>query len=845
MHASLVRLFLVHPLARWAAALAVALPWLAWAPPAEGAHAGTPPTGELAPVAAALADAGIDFTVDDTDDELLLVGRPTELFEDDDGANYLVMAISIERQGAVRWLKVEAPAVFNLDAEEHASAAMRALLTAPSRMRSRAGFSYDDRTGTVSLLHEVPLEGESLPSDLLAAIIDDMVSAADAAQGVVRRTLRTGVVGWPTYEHGPEEGQGSFRIPGEPGRKDVVVKWAVHEDPVVHASTIISAGQFIRSYLEASEDGRERIIRECLGELGEPATKFGNRKFKNGMARLGTSYPPFAVRFFGSPGRTVAVTVTVPGLLRVPATVTGLLDEFGYVDLRPMPEWDMDAVRSLEDARDFAVSLELKCGDEVQRATSSIRVLPAGVSDLRLPAEIPVAAMVDETHPWIADLVREASDVGVATSISNGRIESLRAVIPDILAVWTALRNRDIRFSSIGHASEEESRSQRVRRVHETIRDRGANCADSTVLLASILRALGHNVHLAGTKDHALLGIYFEKNDPSPWLFIETTVLTQTAPIVECTYLDWIEGSIPERFRGEAWKSFEHACEAGADYVNQHMEIGDISFASIQSLRSLGVRSVTTRKASVGAIPPPPDAGVVEAWRRDVDQRFRALAEEAFDPWMSHLPAQPVQGYRSIDAIEADLRAINREPEAFARILESVDGETPECGALRVLGRVYRALSDAERVLVERLEDVSLRDPTIHGLPAGELRPSRSLTEAGAMRLTVIGVMGNPALHLPLVGTPTDGGTGPGATVRIDGERLCRYQGEFVGRELALLREVSRGMTWSEDELATVRACALAAAADPTVRTVAEFRNRVVRGTRCFTPKGDTQPIDS
>ena len=96
------------------------------------------------------------------------------------------------------------------------------------------------------------------------------------------------------------------------------------------------------------------------------------------------------------------------------------------------------------------------------------------------------------------------------------------------------------------------------------------------------------------------------------------------------------------------------------------------------------------------------------------------------------------------------------------------------------------------------------------------------------MRLTVTGVMGNPAFHLPLVRTSSDGGAG--ASVRIDGERICRYQGEFVGRELALLRKMSRGMVWSEDELAVVSACALAAATDPTVQTVTEFRERVVRG---------------
>jgi hypothetical protein len=827
-HLSVPRLFLVPPLARWTIALAVALSWLAWAPRAEGAHADHPTSGDLAPLAQALGDAGIDFTVGDAGDEELLVGRPTELFEDEDGDNHLAMTISIERQDGIRWLRVEAPAVFDLDAEEHASAAMRALLMAPSRMRSRASFSYDDRTGTVSLVHEVPLHGESLPSDQLAAIIDDMVSAADAAQVVVRRALRTGLVGWPTYAHGPEKGQGSFRMPSESGRKEAVVEWAVHEDPVVHASTTISAGQFIRSYLEASEDDREGMIRACIGDFGQPATKIGTRKFKDCMARLSLAYPPFAVRFFGSPGWEVAVTVKVPGLLRAPATMTGRLDEFGYLDLRPMPEWDMDAVRSLEDARDFAVTFELKCGDQVQEAAASIRVLPPGISDLRLPAEIPIASMVDETHPWIPDLVREASEAGVAVSLSGTRNDSSRTVIPEILAVWTALRNRDIRYSCTGFATEEEPNSQRIRRVHEVIRERGANCADSTVLLASILRALGHDVHLAGTGDHALLGIFFEKADPNPWLFIETTLLMQPGPVEECNYLDWIEGSIPERFRGDAWRDFERACEAGADFVNRRLEVGDVSFVSIATLRGLGVRPVTTRRASIGAIPAPPDVRDVEARRRDGERRLRVSAEEAGEAWVERLPEQPVQGYPSVDAVEADVRAINRDPAAFARILEAIEGDAPDCRALRVLGRVYRAMSDAERVLVGRLEGVSLRAPTIHGMPSGEIRPSRSLTETGSMRLTVTGVMGNPAFHLPLVRTSSDGGAG--ASIRIDGERICRYQGEFVGRELALLRRMSRGMAWSEDELAIVSACALAAATDPTVQTVAEFRERVVRG---------------
>ena len=250
----LARFVRAHPLARWWAALVAALPWLAWASLGTGAHAGPPPSADLAPIADALGAAGIGIRAEWPEGEVLTFVRPTTRYRDRQGDAEVLMTARILRRKGIRWLEIEAPSVFDLDAEEHAAAAMRALLAAPTRMTSMPTFSYDEDDGTVSTFRLIPLQGESLPSDQLATVVEGMVDSVDGAYAVVERVLRTGVVEWPLHGNGPTKGQVAFEITVSDQGASQSVSWAIHEPPAVHASAVISAGAFMRSYLDADDD---------------------------------------------------------------------------------------------------------------------------------------------------------------------------------------------------------------------------------------------------------------------------------------------------------------------------------------------------------------------------------------------------------------------------------------------------------------------------------------------------------------------------------------------------------------------------------------------------------------
>lgn len=656
----LARLVRAHPRARWRAALVAALPWLAWASLGTGAHAGPPPSADLAPIADALGAAGIGIRAEWPEGEVLTFVRPTTRYRDRQGDPEVLMTARILRRKGIRWLEIEAPSVFDLDAEEHAAAAMRALLAAPTRMTSMPTFSYDEDDGTVSAFRLIPLQGESLPSDQLATVVEGMVDSVDGAYAVVERVLRTGVVEWPLHGNGPTKGQGAFEVTVSDQGASQSVSWAIHEPPAVHASAVISAGAFMRSYLDADDDRRDRIAGKFVEDFGPAVRKVGARRIRNGLKRFAEAYPPFAVRFFGSPGPEVTVTVTAPGLLRVPATGSATLDEFSFVDVRPVPEWDVDALRAIHEPREFEVQYRVCCRHECETVTRSVRVLPGGIADLSFPGELALAGFVDETHPWIPQLVREAAELDIAPGISHTGNESLEDVIPEIFAVWTALRNRDLRFTSMAEATEVEGASQRVRRVHEAIGERGANCADGTVLLASILRSIGHDVHVVTTPGHALVGLYFDTAEPANWLFIETTLLGGTPPPSPSTYLDWAEAGIPERFLGEAWGNFELACAVGNETVQEQMRQGNVVLASVGTLRSMGIRPITSPRDTVGTIPTLPDQQALAARRAEAWERRNMRVREAADDSTERLPAHPVDGREVRGPVPDSCRARNQ-----------------------------------------------------------------------------------------------------------------------------------------------------------------------------------------
>ncbi|MBW8884109.1 MAG: hypothetical protein JF612_04870, partial [Planctomycetia bacterium] len=141
------------------------------------------------------------------------------------------------------------------------------------------------------------------------------------------------------------------------------------------------------------------------------------------------------------------------------------------------------------------------------------------------------AAYVNEQHPFADKFLREALDRGAVDSFTGYQADNPAEVYRQVFALWDALTARDVRYSDITTTAGESEvvYSQHVRLLDESVNNAQANCADGSVLLASLLRKIGIEAYLVMIPGHCYLA--FSLDDQGEKLAgLETTLLQSAAP---------------------------------------------------------------------------------------------------------------------------------------------------------------------------------------------------------------------------------------------------------------------------------------------------------------------------
>jgi len=141
------------------------------------------------------------------------------------------------------------------------------------------------------------------------------------------------------------------------------------------------------------------------------------------------------------------------------------------------------------------------------------------------------AAYVNEQHPFVDKLLREALDRGAVDSFTGYQSGDAGEVYRQVFAVWDALSARDVRYSDItATAAESESvYCQHVRLLDETINNNQANCVDGSVLFASVLRKVGIEAYLVMVPRHCYLAFALDEKGEKI-VALETTLMQSAAP---------------------------------------------------------------------------------------------------------------------------------------------------------------------------------------------------------------------------------------------------------------------------------------------------------------------------
>jgi len=137
------------------------------------------------------------------------------------------------------------------------------------------------------------------------------------------------------------------------------------------------------------------------------------------------------------------------------------------------------------------------------------------------------AAYVNEGDPIVDEILSEALKKGYVDAFI-GYQGSEDDVVTQVNAIWAVLKDRGMKYSSITTTSVESHTvaAQHVRLVGDSTRGAQANCADGSVLLASIFRKIGLDAYLILLPGHMMVGVSNSQAEDAPVLPIETTMLS-------------------------------------------------------------------------------------------------------------------------------------------------------------------------------------------------------------------------------------------------------------------------------------------------------------------------------
>lgn len=277
----------------------------------------------------------------------------------------------------------------------------------------------------------------------------------------------------------------------------------------------------------------------------------------------------------------IKVTITCDDVMEE-SQFSGKLSEKGKeYHVYPKIKYRFTKLAEVTQATPVSMTFRLQIGNDVNEQTATVMLRPihdcpflVQEGELLWNTSFTFAAYVNEQHPFLDKLLREALDIGIVESFS-GYQQDEAEVIRQVYAIWDALVTRDVRYSSITATSVKAQTvaSQHVRLIEESLNNSQANCVDGSVLFASALRKIGIEPFLVLIPGHCYVGFYVDEQKER-MLALETTMLGDAyGEDDEYDAMDLLEESVDEEVRyDESWPSFSSAIVAGTTSLEEHQE---------------------------------------------------------------------------------------------------------------------------------------------------------------------------------------------------------------------------------------------------------------------------------
>ncbi|GAT33105.1 hypothetical protein TSACC_21514 [Terrimicrobium sacchariphilum] len=282
----------------------------------------------------------------------------------------------------------------------------------------------------------------------------------------------------------------------------------------------------------------------------------------------------------------------------------------------PNPKFRFDALLSTKQATPLSVTFKVSVndkdlGEQTRDVTlQTINDCMFAVSESDEEGDVSdyswlFAAYVNENHPWIDGILREALDTGIVSSFDGYQSGDPAVVADQVFAIWHVLQERGFRYSDITTTAtdSDDVARQHVRLFDDAIKARQANCVDGSVLMASILRKIGLNPYLVSIPGHMFLAVDLDEEGEKT-IAIETTMMGEKADEAS-EGVDWIsKKDLKVRRKAPGWFAFEAAVQAGNEELNdawdklEDPKEMDYQIIDIAEARKMGIIPISYREPS-------------------------------------------------------------------------------------------------------------------------------------------------------------------------------------------------------------------------------------------------------
>jgi hypothetical protein len=265
--------------------------------------------------------------------------------------------------------------------------------------------------------------------------------------------------------------------------------------------------------------------------------------------------------------------------------------------ISPKIAYDYDALAKVRQQSPISLNFSVEINDspaETRIATATVHSIndcPFGVAESEeMGSEDSgydnigwmFAAYVNESHPWIDKVLKDALDSGIVNSFDGYQSGDPDHVLAQIYAIWDVFHRRGVKYSNVTNTPSGSKLvySQHVRFLEECAASNQANCVDGSVLFAAILRKISLSPFLIIVPGHMYVAVVLGKDNI---IGLETTAMGM-GEVKRCDMVDGMLKKLPkEKQKLPSLNTFAFAVKYGTDDLEKHKDdFGDENKADYQ-----------------------------------------------------------------------------------------------------------------------------------------------------------------------------------------------------------------------------------------------------------------------